>query len=123
MSVILVELRTAQIRAGQLADMPMIRRLAEIARRDREENARYRVYRSEIVGVRRREVTTASGLTFDEARRAADRLNSQSVADRPGESSWTRPMHFVQMEPRSCLVEVPSAYMTDGPEVFSRAAA
>lgn len=123
MPTTLAELRAAQARAGQLADMPMIRRLAEIARRDHEENARYRVYRSEIVGMRRQEVTTASGLSYDEARRAADRMNSQMCAGRPNETSWTRPLYLVQMEPRTCLVEVPGAYMTDGQKILSRAAA
>lgn len=113
MPTTLVELRAAQARAGQLADMPMIRQLAEIARKDREQNARYRVYRSEITGVRRHEVMSASGLSYEEARNAAARLNSEEHLARPTETSWTRALYLVQMEPRTCLVVVPSGYMTD----------
>ena len=113
MHTAIIELRAAQVRAGQLADMPMIRRLAVIARVDHETNARYRVYRSEVVGMRRQEATTASGLIYAEARLVADRLNTQMRSDYPSETSWRRPLFLLQMEPRSCLVEVPSGYMTD----------
>lgn len=119
----LAELRAAQARAGQLADMPMIRRLAEIARKDHEENARYRVFRSEIVGMRRQVVVTAAGLSYEDARWIESRLNRQERLARPNATSWTRPMYLVQMEPRTCLVEVPCAYMTDREEASTSCAA
>lgn len=113
MDTTLVSLRTAQARASQLADLPTIRRLAEIAETDREQNARYRVVRSEIVGVRRVGQVIACGLEYSDARRVEQNMNSRLVAEHPDKTSWTRPMAFVQMEPRTRMVEVPAGYMTE----------
>lgn len=120
---ILVELRAAQFRAGQLSDIPMMRRLAEIARDDREQNARYRVVQSEIVGMRRVAHVVASGLQYDAARTVERDLTARLAAEHPEKTSWTRPMALLQMEARTCMVEVPAGYFTDSLSARSHAEA
>lgn len=108
-----VDLIKARNRACAIGDIAMIGRLAEIARADRERNARYSVVQSEIVGMRRVGLVVASGLEYDAARQIERDLSARLAAEHPGETSWTRPLALLQMEPRVCMVEVPADYFTD----------